>query len=105
MTFNTASIAALSDDNLVQDPSPKQLVQASSVHVLAFSSQGQLIMEESEGSFDLPIWDKIYDEAKKVCCKPGENDMDEDRHQPNIHTFVERVIEAKVDSERGWKNR
>lgn len=61
-------------------------------------------MDESEGSFDIPTWEKVYDEVKKACCKLEEGEMDEDRQNPNMQTFVERVIEAKVDGERGWKH-
>lgn len=61
-------------------------------------------MDESEGAFDLDTWEKVHDEAKKACCNLQEGEMDEDRQTPSMQTFVERVIEAKIDQERGWKN-
>lgn len=104
-TFNTASLAVLpSSEILILDPTPKQIIQATSIHVLAFDSHGALIMDESQGSFDLTLWDKVFDEAKRACCKPEDGDMDEDRKKLDMQTFVERVVEAKVEMERGWKN-
>ncbi|KAL1297216.1 hypothetical protein AAFC00_004782 [Neodothiora populina] len=103
-TLNAVTIAALSSGSLILDPTPKQLTQAASTHTLAFSSHGELIMEESEGSFDMATWHSVYDEAEKACCKPDDSDMQEDRKQVDMQTFVERVIEANVEAERGWKN-
>lgn len=61
-------------------------------------------MDESEGSFDLATWENVHDEAKKACCNPEDGDMDEDRQQPNMQTFVQRVVDAKIGDESGWKN-
>lgn len=104
MTFNAALLAVTSSGKILLDPEPKALVQAASTHVLAFSSHGDLILDESEGSFNIDLWDTVFEEAKRACCNAEEGDMDEDRQEPTIQTFVERVVDAKVDKDRSWKD-
>lgn len=104
MTFNAALLAVTSPGKIVLNPEPKALVRASSLHVLAFSSHGDLILDESEGAFDIDVWDNVYDEAKRACCNAEEGDMDQDRQEPTMQTFVERVVDAKVDKDRSWKD-
>lgn len=61
-------------------------------------------MDLSEGEFDLDVWEKAHDAAKQECCKEqlGEDAMEEGK--PSLHGFVERVVEGRVEKERGWKN-
>ena len=100
--FNSVSLAVLSTAQIILNPTPKQLTQAVSTHVLAFSSDHRLLLDESEGSFDIATWDKVYDQAHEACCKPVEGDMDEGGNQ-DLQTFVQRVVEAKLEAESGWK--
>ena len=51
----------------MQDPSAKQIHSASSVHVLAFSSHGELLLVESEGSFGIAVWEEVVEKAKQIC--------------------------------------
>ena len=39
-----------------------------SMHVLTFSSHGDLLVAESEGVFDVDTWEAVFDAAKMVCC-------------------------------------
>ncbi|GAB7350418.1 hypothetical protein MBLNU459_g1031t1 [Dothideomycetes sp. NU459] len=104
MTFNAALLAVTPSGKILVNPDPRTLVQAASVHVLAFSSRGDLILDESEGSFDLDTWNGVFEEAKRACCDADEGEMDEDRQEPSLQTFVQRVVDAKVDKDRAWKD-
>jgi len=103
-TFNAAILAVTSAGNILLNPDPKALVQATSVHVLAFDSHRDLILDESEGMFSIDVWDSVYDQAERACCDAQEGDMDQDRQEPSMQTFVERVVDAKVDKDRSWKD-
>lgn len=103
-TFTASSVAILATGDLALDPTPAQLATASSAHVLAFSSHGDLLLNESQGAFTIDEWDAVYELAQRACCKRLQEEMDEDRKHVDMQTFVERVLGAKVESERGWKN-
>jgi exosome complex component RRP46 len=103
-TFTSTLLAIQPSGSMSINPSPKLLLPASSAHVFAFSSTGNLILDLSEGEFDLDTWEKAHDKAKEECCKEQleENAMEEGK--PSLQGFVERVVEARVDKERAWKN-
>ncbi|KAI4759123.1 hypothetical protein E4T52_01055 [Aureobasidium sp. EXF-3400] len=103
-TFTSTLLAIQPSGDISINPSPKLLLPASSAHVFAFSSTGNLILDLSEGEFDLDTWEKAHDKAKEECCKEQveENAMEEGK--PSLQGFVERVVEARVDKERAWKN-
>jgi len=64
-----------------------------------------LILDLSEGEFDIDTWEKAHDKAKQECCKEQLEDSDAmEEGKPSLQGFVERVVEARVDKERAWKN-
>ena len=81
------SVAVLPDATLVVDPSPRELSQARSLHVLAFTNttttkaaattsqegdeEGGLLLVESEGGFTLQEWDAVLEKGKRACCQDG----------------------------------
>lgn len=103
-TFTSTLLAVSSPGDLSINPAPKVLLSASSAYVFAFSSTGNLILDLSEGEFDMDTWEKAHDKAKEECCKeqPSEDAMEEGK--PSLQAFVERVVEASVDKQRAWKN-
>ena len=103
-TLTSTLLAVSASGDLTLNPSPKILLSATSAHVFAFSSTGNLLLDLSEGEFDLDVWEKAHDAAKQECCKEqlGEDAMEEGK--PSLHGFVERVVEGRVEKERGWKN-
>lgn len=111
-TLTSTSIAVDSSSRLVQDPSIQQLREAESVHVLAFSSHGDLLVVESEGEFDIDIWEAVVHKAKQICRgdKNDDDDNDEDQNM-NIDSEERRTLEdtlrdtirEKVVREQLWK--
>ena len=66
-----------------------------SMHVLTFSSHGDLLVAESEGVFDVDTWEAVFDAAKMVCCSSsshlhlhraidGDGDGDGDVHHVHV---------------------
>ncbi|KAI4749022.1 hypothetical protein E4T50_00681 [Aureobasidium sp. EXF-12298] len=103
-TFTSTLLAIQPSGSISINPSPKLLLPASSAHVFAFSSTGNLILDLSEGEFDLDTWEKAHDKAKEECCKEQLGDAAMEEGKPSLQGFVERVVEARVDKERAWKN-
>ncbi|KAI4729055.1 hypothetical protein E4T49_03227 [Aureobasidium sp. EXF-10728] len=103
-TFTSTLLAVSSSGDLSVNPVPKVLVSSSSAHVFAFSSTGDLILDLSEGDFDLATWEKAHDKAKDECCKEQLSEDAMEEGKPSLQGFVERVVEARVDKTRAWKN-
>ena len=91
------------------DPSPRQADKSRSVHVLAFTSHGELLLAESEGDFTMNEWDGVYEAAREICCgsaKRNEIDMVVDQDQQtgaDLQQFVRSAAEAKVTADLHWK--
>jgi len=96
------------------------------VHVLAFSSKRELLLCESEGRFDMQLWEPVVDLAEVYCCRAegdqshgqqgGDDDEDEkmDDHdnaedgddgkgQRNMQNLLESVVSDAVEKRRAWK--
>jgi len=52
---------------IVLDPTEKEVAAASSLHVFAWSSRGELVLAESEGAFEVGQWKEAAEAAKKRC--------------------------------------
>ncbi|GKT55506.1 exosome complex subunit Rrp46 [Colletotrichum tofieldiae] len=86
---------------IVADPSPLEADQATSLHVLSFTSQGDLLLAESEGAFSLIEWDKAVSTGQKVCSQHCEAEpgpaMNEDGHvATDMRQFIRTVMEARA---------
>lgn len=113
MTLTSVLLAKSSGSSgkIIPDPSILQLQSAKSVHVLAFTSHGELIVTESEGRFSILEWNDIHDVARRLCC--GEHTSDEDDSMQDegsgghaggsMMMFVKSVLAEKVGNDLHWK--
>ncbi len=92
------------------DPTPRDVANAQSVHVLAFTSHDELLLAESEGDFTVEEWDHVYETAKNICCHPASAKAgmamvldDEDVGGPDMRQFLRSAIGAKVAADLHWK--
>ena len=100
-----------SSTTIIRNPTLQEFQAASSVHVLAFTSHGQLLAAESEGAFTLQDWDEIYEVAKGLCYKYIET-SDENIMQGaglegktgGMMMFVKSALEEKVSADLHWKD-
>ncbi|KAI0102891.1 hypothetical protein GGR51DRAFT_274314 [Nemania sp. FL0031] len=112
-TLTSTSLAIISEDGqrrTVTNPTARQVEQSQSFHVLAFTSQSELILAESEGAFTMKEWDDVYSAAQKQCCTTTTVDdtdtiMDEGRStdMPDLKRFIRSTVEQKTASDLYWK--
>ena len=93
---------------LLPDPTAQDLAAASSVHVLAFSSLGKLLVVESEGEFSMKDWEEVHEKAKEICLgKEGGGDgQDVSMHgleNGSLKDMLCGVVQQKAAEEQRWK--
>jgi exosome complex component RRP46 len=109
MTLTSALLALTSDGTakrIIRNPTLIQSQVADSLHVLAFTSQGDLLVAESEGSFTIGDWDEIYEAGKAICChetKIAEDHEMADEKDGGMQMFVKSILQAKVAADLHWK--
>ncbi|KAK2861247.1 hypothetical protein FQN49_004402 [Arthroderma sp. PD_2] len=109
MIYTTCIIAVSSAGESLPNPSTEQIKACASLHVLAFSSKGNLLLNESQGSFNMQQWDAIYDLAEKLCrgsvtVGDGDKDITMDGEASNsLEKFIRETVEDKVREEFAWK--
>jgi len=114
MTLASVLLAISSDGSsrtIIRNPTLQEFQAASSVHVLAFTSHGQLLVAESEGTFTLEDWDEIYEVGKGLYCDDvataDENIMQGEGLEENtggMMMFVKSALEEKVSADLHWKD-
>ncbi|CZS98320.1 related to RRP46 protein, involved in rRNA processing [Rhynchosporium agropyri] len=113
MTLTSTFLALTSDGSskrIVVNPTLLESEAASSVHVMAFTSHGDLLVAESEGDFTLKEWEAVHDAAKSFCCDESQTSgarhvaQDEmDEKNGIMMMFVQSTLEDKVESDLQWK--
>ena len=111
MILTSTTIAIGTDSALIHEPTLKQLQTATSIHIFAFSSRGDLILTESEGKFNIHAWEEAADEAMHRCRGKGDIDNDAGDGDMNIgedsslEKMLKDVVEQKVRKDQEWKER
>lgn len=109
MTMTSTLLALMDDGKIIQYPTIREIQQATSVHVLAFTSHGELLVDESEGDFNIDDWDLIFEEAQRICCGTGEEaDVDTmldegEEGECELTGFLRSTLEEKVTSDLKWR--
>ena len=105
----TATLVAVDGQNLKSGPSAEELKVASSIHVFAFSSHGDLLVVESEGEFGVETWEEAYQKARLACRGEEEDDsnsedvsMDSD-NGTKLKDVLRNAVRQKVAREQKWK--
>jgi exosome complex component RRP46 len=98
---------------LMLAPSAKELVRArplKSVHVFAFSGDGKMVLNKSDGVFSFEEWDEACEMAEEVCCKEeggvglGEGmEVDGQSATENLEQWLREVVKSKVETEQRWR--
>jgi len=111
-TLTSTSLAIVSKDSnreTVTNPTAREIEKAESFHVLAFTSQGELILAESEGVFTMGGWDDIYNAAYSQCCATTTAD-DADTLMTeglsagaDLKHFVRSTMEQQIASDLYWQ--
>lgn len=106
--ITSTTIALDTGGNIILDPSPLHLQEAASTHVLAFSTNGRLIVAESEGQFDMDSWEIIVQEAHRICGGEINEDSDTDMrtesdNQNRLTSYMKSAVEAEIVASHQWK--
>lgn len=103
----TSVLVAINPDGkspkLIKNPSLNEFESASSVHVLAFTSQGELLVAESQGTFTLEDWDEVFETGKAFCHAEHNTITDYDMQgKGDMLEFVKSAMEEKVTQDLHW---
>ncbi|KAI9759527.1 MAG: Serine/threonine-protein phosphatase 2A activator 2 [Chaenotheca gracillima] len=108
-TIFTSTILAINTAaQVVKSPTYKDLRDATSVHVLSFTSHGDLLVAESEGDFDIDTWEKAFDAGKDICCRSRDSQVSEDLDMSgdqgnSIEDILRSAFEEKTSRDQRWK--
>ncbi|KAI9037787.1 putative exosome complex subunit Rrp46 [Aspergillus affinis] len=109
MTYSATVLGVDSSGKLIREPSPKDAQSATSLHVLAFSSKGHLLLNESQGSFDFGTWERVRERALTICqgtltsSSDGDIAMAEDADGQPLEGTVREAVEDKLHEDYAWK--
>ena len=88
-------------------PTPStDLSRATSLHVFAFTPERELLLSESEGNFDLEMWERACEEAEKACCGQSEGlhgSMDTEVEEGALQSWLRNVVREKVEKDQRWR--
>lgn len=90
------------------DPSVKEVQLASSIHVVAYSSKGDLLLIESEGSFSTDILEQVVETASQVCRGQSfEGSKNVNMHMGDgavsLEDSMKMLVQTKIAKEQEWK--
>jgi exosome complex component RRP46 len=110
MTLTSVLLALTSDRTsrtILRNPTLAQLESADSVHVLAFTSHGELLVAESQGNFTIEDWDEAYEVGKHLCCDEIDGDIMQtdtlDEKVGGMDMFLKSALREKVEGDLHWK--
>ncbi|KAK2739945.1 exosome non-catalytic core subunit rrp46 [Myotisia sp. PD_48] len=112
MIYTATLIAVSPSGALLSNPSTQEIKTSTSLHVLAFSSKGNLLLDKSQGIFDVDQWEKVYDLAENVCRggppggqvgRTGGDTPMGGADSQTLEQFIRQTVEDKVRQDFRWK--
>ena len=108
--MTSTSIAVDREGTLYQNPSAAATQSAASLHVFGFSSIGDLLVAECEGSFPFDTWEKAFEVAKFRCRAEdtwpdvADEDVNMDSRQVSgLEKNLKVTIQKEVSQKQQWK--
>jgi exosome complex component RRP46 len=90
------------------DPGVQDIKGARSLHVLGFSSVGDTVLVESEGSFTFEEWELVEELAQRTCLagvrKSGDMMMQDEEAGQSVLDVLRGAVETKVTAEERWRD-
>ncbi len=109
MTVTSTLLALMENGKVFEHPTIHEIEQATSIHVLAFTSHGELLVNESQGDFNIDDWDIVFEKAQRICCGTGKDDdvdamLDEGEEGiGGLTGFLRSTLEEKVATDLKWR--
>ncbi|KAI1336816.1 hypothetical protein F5Y15DRAFT_195730 [Xylariaceae sp. FL0016] len=97
------------DRNIISNPTAREITQCQSYHVFAFTSHNELLLAESEGSFNMKEWDDVYATAQHQCCSLAATDDadtsmgDSEDVGADLRSFTRSILGQKMATDLHWK--
>ncbi|PHH81995.1 hypothetical protein CDD82_7312 [Ophiocordyceps australis] len=96
---------------MIVDPGARETAMAESVHVLGFTSDGELLMAESLGSFSVEQWEQVLEAGRRICCRDRDSGLDtvmagdglEGLESPSVKAFIRATLETQTLQDLYWK--
>lgn len=101
LTITSKCLAITTINNsrtIIQDPTVIQGQTADSVHALAFTSHGDLLLAESEGTFNFSDWDKVFKIGKQLCCSAKTGGK-----EGNLMDIINSSLQSQISLDLQWK--
>jgi exosome complex component RRP46 len=93
------------------DPGVKDIKEVTSLHVLGFSSVGDMVLVESEGGFTFEEWETVEELARRACLagvgKSGDMEMQDGEIEEagqSVLDVLRGAVEVKVTVEERWRD-
>lgn len=104
MTYTATTLAVSPLNKIINEPSLNDCAKAQSLHVLAFSSKGHLLLNESQGAFDFDTWERVYEQATSICreTKVSSADGDMAMDASTLEGFLRDTVEDKLSADYAW---
>jgi exosome complex component RRP46 len=105
-TLCAALVAVNAEGELVAEPMAKELFECTSVHAMAFDVDGEMMFDQSTGSFGLETWHEVAELAKQRCLEaiaiPSE-DGTMANGEVESEPWLRQALEAKVHTANAWR--
>jgi exosome complex component RRP46 len=104
--FTSTIVAVMSKTTTRDYPTIKDATVAKSLHVLSFSSKGELLLAEGEGRFSMEDWKLVEERAKTRCLGDPDAMVEGEENGESLQTGLKSAIEEKVRVRRGggWED-
>ena len=103
-----ATLAVVSANGSISvEPSEKELAGCKSVHAFAYTQQGEMLLSESAGSFELEQWKQVADEAEKACVAamgPGGQDEEMANGAAEAVPWLRQALDEKARNAVAWRD-
>lgn len=86
-----------------QHPLISDIQVAQSLHVLTFSSKGELLLVESEGRLDVNQLGIITDRARDACFGDQGATLANGEGRESLYDRMKHAVEEKVRNKERWK--
>jgi len=105
-TVNAALVAVSKNGDIVAGPKAEELEVCQSVHAMAFGAQGEMLLDESTGSFELDAWKAVADKAAERCAAAfADEGEDEAMSNGDVEQepWLRQALEEKVRDANSWR--
>nr|OQO23653.1 hypothetical protein B0A51_11338 [Rachicladosporium sp. CCFEE 5018] len=105
-TMSAVLVAVDAAGGVVAEPSTKELLACKSVHALAYDMQGEMLLDQSTGAFDMGIWEGVAEVTSQRCkaAVTSTEDTDEMRDEDvSEQPWLRNTLEDKVRAANAWR--